>query len=314
MTDELFDKLAGEEPVPPEELAAMKESADVYPLVLPLWHDKETAEDRWEKAEKEAERAVRRARDLCQFKVDLGPGVSCITFLSDQHIAPGTPVDMARMRHDAELIRDTPGVYACLAGDGVDNHIKIRSAMLAARSQPSDQYELYEHYMRIMANKILAVISGNHDAWTNTESGLDMVAWICERNGICFAPAEARMDVKVGGQDYKVAYRHQYRMNSTYNQTHAVKQWYRLGEDTFDVGCIGHHHEPAIESFMAHGQERWACRPGSYQITSAYTRQYGWNSTYPTCPSFVLWPDRRKILGFSELADAVVYMRGLGWA
>ncbi|MDE2102474.1 MAG: hypothetical protein KGL39_34830 [Patescibacteria group bacterium] len=311
--------------VPPQEMAAMRESArdgevralreelaalkaKVEPKRLPVTTEAEPPTDPadlWSRSEADSKKAIAYACQRTQFQLAMPAEVIGVSFISDQHIAPGTPVDFERMRLDAELIQRTPGLYAVLGGDCVDNHIKHRAAVLAARSQPHDQWALFEYYLSIFAEKIIAMCSGNHDAFSDQIAGIDVLAGIAHRQRLCYAPAEARIDLKLGEQEYKLAMRHQYRFNSSFNLAHTVKQWWRMGEKPFDIGVIGHHHEPAIESFDAHGLERWAARPGSYQITSAYSRQYGFNRTRPTCPTFILFPDRREIVGFRDVQKAV---------
>lgn len=283
---------------------------NVKPTVEPEWKELDEPQTRWALAEKENAKKIEHALKRSLFSVDF-PDTDPVafSFISDQHIAPGTPVDLERMRKDAETIAETPNAYALLGGDGVDNHIKHRGAIIAARSQPGDQYELFEHYLGTFSDSILALISGNHDAWTDQTAGVDMIQAIAKRQKICYCPAEAHLAVTVGGQRYDVSFRHQYRFNSSMNQCHAVKQWYRFGERQFDIGCVCHHHEPSIESFIAHGFERWACRPGAYQISSAYSRQYGYNSTYPTCPTFILYPGERRIAGFQDLQMGLRFLR-----
>lgn len=267
-------------------------------------------EEVWARAEEESDRRINHAIERSRFSIDFdsfdaGKPVA-VCFVSDQHISPGNTVDHRRMREDAELIAATPGLYACLGGDGVDNHIAIRSAGLAARSQPSDQWQLYEWYLSIFAPKILALISGNHDAWTDQIAGIDMVSEIARRQKLCYCPSEAHIKAHVGGVNYRITFRHQYRFNSSMNQGHAPKQLWRFGEEDFDIGCVCHHHEAHAEYFDAHCLTRWVCRPGSYQITSSYTRQHGWNRTRPTCPTAILFPGSRRIIGFRDVRDAVL--------
>jgi hypothetical protein len=273
---------------------------------VPMWHDPDkNPAELWQHAEQDAERRIEKAKLHSKFTAQLpSDRVAAITFISDQHIAPGTPVDFKRMREDAELIAATRDVYAILGGDGVDNHIKHFAAVLAARSQPSDQWLLFEYYLHILAERLMVVTAGNHDLWTNQYAGLDMVGWLCRQKKFAYAPYEARVNVSLGSQDYRIAVRHQYRLNSSFNQTHSVKQWLRLGEDDFDVGCIGHHHEAAIEQTVYRGKVVWCCRPGAYQVTSAYSQTYGWNSAVPTCPTFLLFPDKRHIIGLHDFRDA----------
>ncbi len=273
--------------------------------------DPETPAEKWRKAEEENIHRIEIAKKKRQFRINFQEtDYVMLVAMSDLHIAPGTPVDMRRMREDAELIRDTPRCYVMLGGDMVDNHIKHRAAVMAARSQPSDQYQHFEHLLSILSPKVTAAVAGNHDLWSNQIGGYDVLGRIMsEHRNVGYSGDEARIVYRVGGHEYRFGMRHQYRLNSSFNQTHAVKQWLRNGEEDFDVGIICHHHEVALEAFMYKGQMRWACRPGAYQITSQYSAQYGWNDAVPSCPTFVLRGDNRKIYGFPDVRDAVDYCR-----
>lgn len=255
----------------------------------------------WKREEERSGRAIRKAQAAPGFAFKAPGKHLMVAVISDMHIAPGTPVDFRKMRQDAELIRDTPGLYAVLAGDQVDNHIKHRSAVLAARSQPEDQYKLFEYYLSILAPKLLVVTSGNHDDWTNQYAGVDMLGRIVREHRVFFSPDEAWIDIEVGSQKYVLAVRHQYRFGSQFNQTHTVKQWLRLGPREFDVGVIGHHHEAAIEQVIYRDRFRWVARPGSYQITSSYSRQLGFNHAIPTCPTFLFHGDEHDITGWKSV-------------
>lgn len=280
-------------------------------VVKAEWNEQATPmEDIWEKAERESadkiDKAKNQGRFSCEFPSDR---VVALSFISDQHIAPGTPCDFKRMRLDAELVASTPDLYCVLNGDGVDNHIRHFAAVLNARSTPNDQWTLYEHYLQILADSILVITQGNHEGWTAQMAGVDMISRLARDGKFCYAPFEARMNITHGAVDYKVALRHQYRLNSSFNQGHAVKQWQRLGDEEFDIGCIGHHHEACIEMFMYRAKECWGCRPGAYQITSAYAAQYGYNDAVPTCPTFLLFPDKRKIIGLPNVHDVPAMLK-----
>jgi len=275
----------------------------------------EPVETVWRREEERSARAIRKAQHAATFRWT-APGSSLLlAFVSDMHI--GGLCDYARMREDAELIRDTPGCYAVLAGDQVDNHIKHRSAVLAAEMGPDRQYKLFEYYLRLIGDKCLVVTSGNHDDWTKQIAGVDVLGRIVRERRVFYAPNEAWLEIKVGSQEYTVGVRHQYRFGSAFNQTHTVKQWLRLGPREFDVGVIGHHHEAAIEQHTYRGQFRWVARPGSYQITSGYSEQYGFNHSIPTCPTFLFHGDEKDITGFKSvraMARSVKAIRALGAA
>lgn len=238
-----------------------------------------------------------------------------ITMVSDQHIRQSGPIQLPAMRQDAELIHRTPGLFAMLGGDGVDNHIKHRSAMVGGGSKVAEEWRLYDHYLGMFGEKILAVISGNHDDWTRDEAGVDMVSALAAKNRLHYAPDEVRLDLSLQGQVYRIALRHQYRYNSSFNLIHAVKRLWEMGDDPFDIGVLCHHHEPAIEPFTKHGRTVWGARPGSYQVNSSYGRRYGFNNTRPTCPTFILFPDTFEVQGFLDVWAAANYLTWLreGW-
>ena len=320
------------EPPPTKAAAAMQESAfearlrrlerenaelrsKLEPRRLPVEQEHEAeiqdVGEYWRRCEEKAKADIARAHTKGQFRVTLDSEVIGVSFISDQHIGPGTPVDFERMRLDAELIAATEGLYAILGGDLCDNHVKHRSAIMAARSQPSDQWRLDEHYLSIFAEKIAVVVSGNHDDWSDEVAGISVLEMVCRAQRVCHAPDEAFIDLGCGEQTYRIGMRHQFGMNSRFNQTHAVKQWHRLGEKDFDIGAIGHHHEAAMEHGIYRGQPVVYIRPGSYQITSAYSRRYGYNRAIPTCPTVLLWPNERRMMPFWDVREAAEVLHGL---
>jgi transcriptional regulator with XRE-family HTH domain len=268
----------------------------------------------WAQEEKRAKKAIAKAKGASTFRWTAPGKHLLLTVLSDMHIG-GSHVDYTRMRQDAELIRDTPNCYGVLVGDQVDNHVKHRGAMLNAEMAPSKQFLLFEYWLRIAGEKLLVVTSGNHDDWTVSHAGVDMLGRIVRDRRVFYSPNEAWLELGVGGRSYTVGVRHQYRLNSSFNQTHSVKQWLRLGDREFDIGVIGHHHEAAVESTLYRGRHRFVARPGSYQITSGYSDQLGYNHAVPTCPTFLLRGDAHGITAWNSLRDvgeSVKAVRELG--
>lgn len=263
----------------------------------------------WREAEQRNTSNIARCLDSTRFTAKFGDEAIGLTFVADQHIDANGTCDLARMRADAEQIASTPGLYAILGGDGINNHIKHRAAMVNSRSNPSEQYRLYDYYLQLLRDSLLVVICGNHDDWSTAFAGVDGVGWLAERHKLHYARHEARVSLSVGATEYAVAVRHQYRYNSSLNLLHTVKRWWDQGEEPFDVGVICHHHVGAIEQFRRHGRERWAARPGSYQVFDEHGAQYGYAVTWPTCPTFIFSPDRRHVVGFTDLSDAIRHLR-----
>ena len=134
---------------------------------------------------------------------------------------------------------------------------------------------------------------------------------LADRNRVHYAPDEMVMALQLPGITYRVKFRHQYRYNSSFNQVHVVKRLWEMGDDPFDVGVVCHHHEAAIEQFSKHGLPIWGARPGSYQLTGTWARRIGFPLARPTCPTFILFPDERQVVGFADVRQAAGYLTWL---
>lgn len=267
-----------------------------------------TPDEQWRNAETVTERNIERARLLGMFRADLTEGDKpvAISFASDQHIDPSGLSAMTRMRQDAELIAATDGLYCCLVGDGVDNHIKHRGAVLAAKSGPDQQYRLFDYYLEILADSLICAISGNHDQWTKSIGGIDMVGRLVAARKLHYAPDCAHLEVTLGSQKYAIEMAHQYRFNSSLNLLHTVKRMWDLGARNFDIGVVAHHHTPAFEEFERRGKPTLGFRPGAYQHTSSHARMYGYGAVdVPTCPTVILFPGSRQMMPFRDVWQAV---------
>lgn len=267
-----------------------------------------SVEEQWQTAETVTEKNINRARLLGIFEADLTDGDKpiAITFASDQHIDPGGLSAMTRMRQDAELIAGTSGLYCCLVGDGVDNHIKHRGAVLSAKSGPDQQYKLFDYYLEILSDSLLCAISGNHDQWSKSIGGVDMVQKLVAARKLHYAPDAAHLRVKLGSQSYAVEMAHQYRYSSSLNLLHTVKRMWDMGAREFDIGVVAHHHVPAFEEFEKRGRPTLGFRPGAYQHTSSHARMYGYGAIdCPTCPTVILFPGTRQMMPFRDVWQAV---------
>ena len=263
----------------------------------------------WDRmARRSADNIKRRAE---QINVNLRvPGTKPfgITFISDQHIGASC-VDMYRMKDDAELIAGVDNLYAILGGDGIDNHVKIRSAMINADSTPGQQFELYGLYLEIFHEKIITALCGNHDGlWSTASAGEDIVGRLIQSKKIHYCRHECRMTLQTERVKYRILSRHSTRYNSSINPLHGIKQQWRLGSWDFDIGLAGHIHNPAVEQWYGHGVERWAAVAGSYQLSSDYSDYGGFPESRPTCPTFIMDPMTRDIMGFADLRKAARYL------
>lgn len=288
-------------------------SAVVTPKTDPQF--KQTPEKLWDRAKIKTTQSIEfnRTRHHAEIGFITSKPIA-LTFAADQHIAESGPVNIARMEQDATTVRETPGMFAVLGGDGCDNHLKHRAAIINSGSKPGNEWSMYDHYLGLFGTSLAAMISGNHDDWTVDIAGVDMVQRIADRRRIFMAPDYVILKVTLKllpdepGQEYVVKIRHQYRYSSSFNQTHALKRMWEMDDHDFDVGVLCHHHEPAMEPFKKHGLWRWAFRPGSYQHVTGYSRRYGFGFGEPTCPTVILAPGMRGMEGFMDVGRASRYL------
>lgn len=271
------------------------------------WSVPANGEDVWGKLRGRWEKNRNKLRDIRIKIKDTKP--IAISFVSDQHI--GGDADYSMMEEDARTIERTDGMVAVLAGDSIDNHIKHWAAVLHSENTPDEQISAFEYYLDMFGESVMAVLSGNHDLWTFNMAGANPIRRIAARRGLIHNDHEFRLILDHQGAEYRVLVRHKARFNSSLNPTHAHKQLYRMGEWRPDIITLAHLHEPAMEPFMGHGEWRWACRPGSYLVRDPHAETCGYNRAVPTCPSFILYPGTKKIVGFPELADAVTHLKAV---
>jgi hypothetical protein len=286
-------------------------------VIAPEESDEEPIADLLARAIRQTGRAVQRAQMQRHAVARLVTSRPIgIAFASDQHLSTSAATDVEKAFADAEVVQQEPGLFCILGGDGADNHIKHRAALVGKSSAPPDEWRLYEHYIATMGQKVLAVISGNHDDWTRDFAGVDMVAHLAARQRVHYSPDEIVLDVELlpsaraePSARYTAKVRHQYRFNSALNVGHTVKRMYDMGGDPFDVGVVCHNHEAHVESFERHGRTRWAVRPGSYQIQTSHGRRYGYSASDPTCPVAIFWPDEHRVVCFRDLREGITHLR-----
>jgi len=227
-----------------------------------------------------------------------------IAFISDQHINEHDKTGWRRMMEDADKVRQTPGLYAVLGGDAVDNHCAITAAMLLSGSRPSREWEMFEEYLGVFGQgKVLLAVGGNHDLWTRKLTGYDPAQKLCKLASIPYFPHEGFLKLIIGKNKYIVGVRHKFRCHSMYNETHAVKQWLRFGDVRWHVGVLSHHHKSAIEVFYDGGEKRIAVRPGSYQTETDFAVSIGAPRAMPLCPVVVFMAGRHEMVPFAGLTD-----------
>lgn len=232
-----------------------------------------------------------------------------LTFTADWHLGEGT--DWNAFDADINTIRDTDGLFAYAGGDLKEN-IMQPSKMGSSFTQDRlvVQNALMFRTLEKIQSKIVALGSGNHD-WEKLLTGADTVASLARSLKVVYTDVGGLFKLKVGNQEYKIFRTHKYRFNSSLNLCHTAKQCWRFGEFDADIVVVEHQHQAAVEPFNGHGVERIAVRTGTYKIYDDYARKHGFYSLKVNNPTVILFPDKRKIIPFLHMDEALICLNAL---
>lgn len=261
---------------------------------------------------KHSERVIK-ARSAQRIKIrDTLP--FAIAELSDLHI--GSPdTDYKTLKSDAEIIRDTPGLYSIFTGDGINNWIitKLQGLQRGEVLTFDEEVQLLAAWLDILSGKMLAVVSGNHENWTQMLSGFDLIRGSLRGAKCLYDPNEVVFDLVWGQNSLVFKVRHSWRSSSIYNATHGIETGWERGGVKFDIGIGAHTHIATVcRPFYRHGKKRLAVLTGTYKMDDSYGREIGAaKSQGRGCGALLFYPDGRTLF-FDELetcADFLTWLR-----
>lgn len=208
-------------------------------------------------------------------------GPICLVHIADTHLG-SNGVDMQRLREEAEIVRDTPGMWCAFVGDLVDNFIigKLMNQRMFTNMSVAREWLLAEHYMKMISSKLLYNVAGNHDNWTVAVSGVDKleslnrVAELSANRSMPYDSDELNIVIHVGEAEYPTRVRHKWRLNSIYNATHDIEQAARLDDKwPFKIAIGAHKHKGAVSrSFVHDGKTRLAQNCNTYKVIDQYAK------------------------------------------
>jgi hypothetical protein len=236
-----------------------------------------------------------------------------LVLLSDIHLG-NKHCDYINAKADAELVRDTPGVYSMCLGDVADLWITPKLAHIQ-REQPiplSDEYALLESWLDIMDHKLLCMVSGNHDLRAYNMAGIDVVQKALKNIPVLYDQHEIRFTLKLGDAAWRWKLRHSFERKSQYNPSHGIEFDAKFQDGTFDFAVEGHRHNATMfREFYDHAYDRkikLAVTLGCYELDSAYGRQLNCpRSTPGGSAGIMLWPDGTW-QSWHNIKEAVKYL------
>lgn len=236
-----------------------------------------------------------------------------LTILADGHIgAIDTPLDFIRCR--VELIEQyRKWLYLIDAGDTIDNFkpTKHPEGVFGEIFPPAIQKEFAKNlYMKLKGNWLVKV-QGCHEEWSHDTDDFDFTSWLCDELGCANLGHGGIVNLHVGKQIYKIALRHKYRYNSSYNPVHTCMQLVRFDYKDADIAIVAHNHITAVLQNQESDKDRIYVRPGSMKGPDRYARSMGYIDTGKQMPIIILWPDKRQMLAFMDLEQALEIFKNL---
>jgi hypothetical protein len=224
-----------------------------------------------------------------------------VAFTGDWHLGGGG-VDFAKLRDDLTIIANTDGLYAVGMGDYVDG-VSIHSKASPALYDPSAigarglQNEVAYILAKRVVGKWLAIIDGNHDAWSEKHAAIGCTRDFAKALGApYFHQGGGSVYATVGDIRYNLAVRHNApgnsRLNTSNAQRRAFDEWPQW--ENCDAICLAHFHFNDVHQPPRKGGECAYLRSGTYKLRDPYAASGGFTPEWGI-PMVILYPDRREV-------------------
>jgi len=248
-------------------------------------------------------------------RLEFDHGPVALVEVADVHLG-GSGINYPRAFDEAEIIAATPGMYAVFAGDVLDNFVigKLRRARDDSHFTICEEWVLTKRYLQILKDKLVVVVSGNHDQWVKLLAGFDyfreVVASI--RKDVIYDANDALIKVRVGFWELPIRVRHQWRGTSIYNPTHGIERAMKWDQG-FVIGMGAHTHvSGVVRSTNVGGLNGMAMVAGTYKRCDDYARYSGFpRPNTSTAVTVVIDDEDRSLTGFDNLDTAARYMEAM---
>lgn len=209
----------------------------------------------------------------------MGLPYAAVVGLSDIHLGhAGT--DYEALDKYVQFVRNNP-VATILAGDIADlfNAQKLAHALAGDLEFPDEQLEVARTFLQELNrdNKLIAMVSGNHEDFAKNTAMIDIYRWIARDLGIPLLQNGSVINLGVDRQDYKIAVWHKLTLNSRFNNTHAGKQAMRMAVEGVDMVMSGDKHIYASEQFLHNTRLGRVVQLGTFKVDDRWGRDMGFH-------------------------------------
>jgi len=235
----------------------------------------------------------------------------CLVFMADVHAgSPGT--DYPRVFEEAEIVSKTPGMYAVLVGDMLDQFVigNLRNVRFYSRFALSDEWALVKGFLELLSHKVVLSVAGNHDNWSSYLIGVDYYRSVLAaiRPDALYDENDCKFSMHIPGHQWRFRIRHKWNGNSIYNPTHGVERAAKWDHD-FDIGVGAHTHKSGLaRPFNNAGRTGWALLCGSYKRVDDFARKIGFPKPNEAAAISLVFTEGGGVVYFDRLTDAASYM------
>ena len=192
-----------------------------------------------------------------------------VIVLADLHIGDRN-CDVRLVQELVDSVANTPNRFAILAGDIMNNAvIGSPSDTYLETLSPTDQLTYAVTLFKPIADKILAVVPGNHEERTLRTTGFDLTAAMCAELAISdvYSPTSALLFVTLGKNRHSQAVVYSFYINhgrgggrKPGGKINALQDYANIIDA--DIFVVGHTHMPATfkDSAFKIAQQRWTAR------------------------------------------------------
>ena len=315
---ENFNDLAKQYGIDSKYIKAFSKNVDgdtVEMTNLKKWEDKDVNDilDLMEKAQKTL-RNLESEQKEANINIKTKSKYIAISFPSDFHLE-NVNTDLAQLRKDFQIIRDTPNFYMGFGGDLADNFlvgVHKEGAMESVVPPKASRIAAGKLFDSIRG-KVLYTILGCHDSWDKTFAGYDLCEHIARKLGVPYLGHGGDVNLRINNVEYFLHCRHKYSGGSKINGTGCCKNILRDINPKYDIVVVSHNHisEIKLEHFL--GKIRCYVRSGSYKIEDAYSKMLGYtqNEFNQQIPVVILNAETKEMKIVSGIKSASELLRAL---
>lgn len=198
-----------------------------------------------------------------------------VLFFGDPHLDADT-CNWDLLLRDVDIARETPGLYAAAIGDYRDNWVGRLMRLYADQSTTAKEGRaMARWFLRDAGIPWLFANTGNHDEWNEGEAILGLLA----DDALYLGGWRVRVELRAGGQRWRIDSRHDFPGSSIYNKTHGPARAAMFSAGDADLYVCGHRHHYGYQNFeVGEGGGRFAhaLRLGAYKWFDKHAERLGY--------------------------------------